>query len=159
MDVVLDIIKSTLSKKEVKKTKSDKPKKRSAASDAAEVFIHLAGEIVLMGAEILLIIGVIILIIILLLFLWVFIAIPLLLLILSILSMGDAWRMLRVFVIEFETDKKIELDRIIRDVHSQGGMVSSNWKDQISRSGSNWVTTRTSATWSVASLALANVSV
>lgn len=123
-------------KKVTKKSKgeldSGKTKKNSKASDAAEVFIHLAGEIVMMGAEFLLIIGIAILIIILLLFLWVFIAIPLLLLVLSILSMGDAWRMLRVYVIEFRPEKDIELDRIIRDVHSQGGIVSSNWRDLIS---------------------------
>ncbi len=112
-----------------------KKKKGSLAGDAAEVFVHLAGEIALAGAEILLIIGVAILIIILLLFLWVFIALPLLLLFLSILSMGDAWRMLRVFVIEFKPDKDVELDRIIRNVHSQGGMVSSNWRDRISNKG------------------------
>lgn len=109
-----------------------KKKKGSLAGDAAEVFVHLAGEIALAGAEILLIIGIVILIIILLLFLWVFIALPLLLLFLSILSMGDAWRMLRVYVIEFKPEKDVELDRIIRNVHSQGGMVSSNWRDQIS---------------------------
>ncbi|MCK4758303.1 MAG: hypothetical protein KAS67_07620, partial [Thermoplasmata archaeon] len=64
-------------KKVVKKPKpgqkSSKSRKRSLADDAAEVLVHLLGDIVLAGAEILLIIGIAILIIILLLFLWVFI--------------------------------------------------------------------------------------
>ena len=122
-------------KKVVKKTKSDKSKKSSPASDTVEILAHLLGEIIGVGAEFLLIIAVVILIIVLLLFLWVFIAIPLLLLFLSILSMGDAWRMLRVFVIEFKPDKDVKLDRIIHDIHSQGGTISSNWRDWTSNKG------------------------
>ncbi len=122
-------------KKSVTKSKTDKSKKSSPASDAIDVLANLPWDIIFLDAEFLLIIGVAILIIILLLFLWVFIAIPLLLLLLSILSMGDAWKMLRVFIIEFKPDTDVDLDRMIRNVHSQGGMVSSNWRDWVSNKG------------------------
>jgi hypothetical protein len=70
---------------------------------------------------------VIILAFLILLFLWVVLVIPLMIIIISLITIGEAWRMLRVYYVIIETQRNVDFRGLIHSIHQNGGTVSTNW--------------------------------
>ena len=121
----------------------EKPKKKEAKSDddkskpgAAEGALEVAAnlfpwDIFLINAELFFLVGIAALLIFMFFFFWAFVTIPLILLVLGFLSLGDAWRMLRVYAVQFKPDVQVNMGKVIRSIHSEGGIISKNWRNRI----------------------------
>jgi len=116
-------------KKEIKSDDNDsKSGKKEGAIEAVATF---PWDIFIIDAEIFFLVGIAALLIVLFFFFWVFITVPLILLVLGFLSLGDAWRMLRVYTIQFNPGVQVNMGKVIRSVHSEGGIISKNWRNRI----------------------------
>ena len=113
------------------KDKSDKSKKDSSSDSKIEAVAHFPWDIFIIDAEIFLLLGIAALLIVIFFFFWVFITVPLILLVLGFLSLGDAWRMLRVYTVRFRPGIEINMAKVIRSIHSEGGIISKNWRNRI----------------------------
>lgn len=113
------------------KEKSDKSDKDSSSDSKYEEVAHFPWDIFIIDAEIFLLFGIAALLIVLFFFFWVFITVPLILLVLGFLSLGDAWRMLRVYTVRFRPDIELNMGKVIRSIHSEGGIISINWRNRI----------------------------
>ena len=61
--------------------------------------------------------------------LWIFLIIPILLMIISLITIGEAWRMLRIYLVEITPRKNTDFRSIISHIQGNGGAVSENWKE------------------------------
>ena len=61
------------------------------------------------------------------LFLWVYITIPLLLLILSFITNGYAWKMLKIYLMEIYPSSEKNFEKLVKDIYLGGGVTSKHW--------------------------------
>ena len=120
--------------------KPAKPKNDESKVGAAEWTLETVAnlfpwDIFFINVEILILVGIAALLILMFFFFWAFITIPLILLVLGFLSLGDAWRMLHVYSVQFRPDVEIDMFRMVRNIHSQGGIISKNWRNRITSTG------------------------
>ena len=118
-------------KKKKIKSKDDESKKDSSSDSTIEAVANFPWDIFIIDAEIFLLVGIAALLIVLFFIFWVFITVPLILLVLGFLSLGDAWRMLRVYAVRFRPGIEVNMGKIIRSIHSEGGIISRNWRNCI----------------------------
>jgi hypothetical protein len=114
-----------LEPKDLKKDLDLEPKSNSIEGPAT--ILELMGEVLSIGHEIAILILVALVVFIVLFYLWILVIIPALIFIISLITIGEAWKMLRIHIVKIRYLKNQDLTNLIHKIHIAGGTISTNW--------------------------------